>query len=696
MSSRSNRIQRGDSPRPISHLAMLVPPSPSPPSTAVVTSDKIVALPHVTLAPAVVMGQLEEHSTSRLEQACTGKLRSEGGLNLSELRSIATERGIIGADSMLRSELQHLLCLSSAPEVAPIEHLPIDAFRRMYPKEHVLGAGSFGEVYSSGDFAVKTQEIKGYASIVELDFYASVFHPCILRPVAWSIDHEYIYIVMPKGKSVGSALADGSVTMYQFVSDTLSAIAFLNVNGFAHRDIKPENMIVHENRVKIIDFGLAGRAQLFSDGNYYHTGHAYTEVYRDPEYDRHSWNSIKSEIYALAKSYHDSEVGNRWELNNLYSFSSPDPLLNWIFTEAKKFDHERPTIQELIASAPDGLIVRTYTGARLDTPVIRFNHYCGERYPIPVLSKVFGFVSDWLIGIANDKKFTARSLFTALHLLHRTLPKVHPDYHTNQKRLFAFASICLHLAIIVNEQLYVPTDTWIEWCGKFKIENFLTEYPLVLAGADFIISGVTPWDYASCAEDLIEMLDDIVSCDYDPNRTHILRNTGNTKNITATRLLELWSANHEIHGAEARVTYFKGHMKDERLYQTSAKVHPVTEILERPSWMAIQKNWTLREKIPRARIGMVDGSVSPPLTVSELNTIIHNREALIDGTSLIDAQAIYYLLLSNTEKYGIEIVHRLCKFNVRRTGMHILLVGRLNPFTATQEMVNAVPAPRRR
>lgn len=76
-----------------------------------------------------------------------------------------------------------------------------------------------------------------------------------MKPLCWTYNIQTVneiegYIVMDKGIKVTDAYKNDLVAIEEIISDTLSAIAFMNSHGFAHCDIKPGNMIYSNGKVK--------------------------------------------------------------------------------------------------------------------------------------------------------------------------------------------------------------------------------------------------------------------------------------------------------------------------------------------------------------------------------------------------------------------------------------------------------------
>ena len=80
--------------------------------------------------------------------------------------------------------------------------------------------------------------------------------------------------------------------MYQ----VLQGLSYMHKHGFFHRDLKPENLLVHEDHVKIADFGLA--REIRSKPPF--TDYVSTRWYRAPEILLRSTNyNSPVDIFAL-------------------------------------------------------------------------------------------------------------------------------------------------------------------------------------------------------------------------------------------------------------------------------------------------------------------------------------------------------------------------------------------------------------
>src|SRR5579883_2601163 len=96
--------------------------------------------------------------------------------------------------------------LSSADK---IPYLDFNAFDAKFSFAEYLGRGATGNVYITKN----TNVVKIFPSdaqlgrlLIELNINASYKHPCILRPLAWSVDNEHSgYLAMERGKDIITA-----------------------------------------------------------------------------------------------------------------------------------------------------------------------------------------------------------------------------------------------------------------------------------------------------------------------------------------------------------------------------------------------------------------------------------------------------------------------------------------------------------
>jgi len=467
---------------------------------------------------------------------------------------------------MTRLQLLNKLCpiIQKASKIS-IKYIPYAVFAPKYRMSDLLGRGSFGEVYKSGtDYAIKIFRNKRgpepslHELMTELNAYATHYHPCILRPIEWSYDfvRNQGYVVMPQGKPLREAYIGKLITIEQIISDTLSAIGYMNQNGYAHCDIKPDNMVYYNGLACIIDMGLFRKATLFSDNKYRVTGSAYTYVYRDPRYLNVMWNNISVETYALAKSYYDI-MGRDYSTANMLTFDVSDPLLpdypnivtsdlNLIFKEVQKPADQRATTYELLTMLPKSILVRTHIGDELDKPSIPFNDICAVEPDASwkINMKMKGILCDWLIEVANKFKLSAQQVFATFHLLNKILnPSI------RQTKFQAYGCACVYIAVVI----YSIPDVEIRLSALVYITAYAYESSElleiiieVMRLTDGMLGGPTAWDYASCEEDLFPMLEDIIRCDYDATHTRKLLNTGNSKDVSATKLYDYWITHHSI------------------------------------------------------------------------------------------------------------------------------------------------------
>ena len=137
----------------------------------------------------------------------------------------------------------------------------------------IIGHGSFGEIYKvcqtnlNSIRALKCihKSNASYDDILrEVDILKNLRHPGI--PIIYDIeeDEERVCIIEEyiEGMSLDSQLNTRIINANEALSivDKLcDVLEYLHGAGIFHQDIKPENIIWHNNNVKLIDYGSAGK-----------------------------------------------------------------------------------------------------------------------------------------------------------------------------------------------------------------------------------------------------------------------------------------------------------------------------------------------------------------------------------------------------------------------------------------------------
>src|SRR5919108_178950 len=156
--------------------------------------------------------------------------------------------------------------------------MPLSSGTRLGPYEIIakLGEGGMGEVYRAHDaklnrdVAIKIlpPELSTHPDALarferEAQAVAALSHPNILAIHDFGHADGTSYAVMEllEGESMRQALASGAFTTRRaadYAIQIARGLAAAHDKGIVHRDLKPENVfITSDNRVKILDFGLA-------------------------------------------------------------------------------------------------------------------------------------------------------------------------------------------------------------------------------------------------------------------------------------------------------------------------------------------------------------------------------------------------------------------------------------------------------
>ena len=139
-------------------------------------------------------------------------------------------------------------------------------------------------------------------------------HPGVMR-VFDDEKRSRIYMVMEwcDGRLLRSILDEGRISQQRalhIVAQTLDALEYIHANGVVHRDLKPENIMVDDqDRVKLIDFGIAGDAgaRRLTYANF--TATLGTPNYISPEQVKGKRGDNRSDIYSMGVILYEMLTG---------------------------------------------------------------------------------------------------------------------------------------------------------------------------------------------------------------------------------------------------------------------------------------------------------------------------------------------------------------------------------------------------
>ena len=153
-----------------------------------------------------------------------------------------------------------------------------------YQLEVVVGAGTYGKVYRSTHtetlklFAVKCIPIEKFRRVSklseftrnEIDVLESIKHPNIVKYVEKlnTVNNTYMVYEFCNGGTLESKIYSTKLldekTSLRYFYQILSAMCTLDDRNILHRDIKPSNIMLHNDQIKIGDFGFCKPMQEFS------------------------------------------------------------------------------------------------------------------------------------------------------------------------------------------------------------------------------------------------------------------------------------------------------------------------------------------------------------------------------------------------------------------------------------------------
>ena len=181
-------------------------------------------------------------------------------------------------------------------------------------------------------------------------------HPGVMRVFAVG-PKSRVYMVMEwcEGRLLREILNEGRISQDRAIRITLGvldALQYIHGNGVVHRDLKPENIMVDsEDRIKLIDFGIAGDSSARRLTFAKVTAALGTANYISPEQVKGKRGDGRSDIYAMGVILYEMLTGKL-----PFSGSNPidvmnDRLLNYPMPPSVADPAVSPQLQEAIYRA---------------------------------------------------------------------------------------------------------------------------------------------------------------------------------------------------------------------------------------------------------------------------------------------------------------------------------------------------------
>lgn len=172
-----------------------------------------------------------------------------------------------------------------------------------------LGEGTYGrvELYSGGEYglpvAVKSSLLAKHlvgifsSCVREPSILIHLHHPNIVRLLDVQIKKqsgnklpkedktrgkvEILEIIMDnRGTQLTNFTDLPEIQIKRYIFQLLSAVCYLHSQGIYHRDIKPQNILIENDHLTLVDFGISRQS---TSGSLEYTGEMFTLAFRPPE-----------------------------------------------------------------------------------------------------------------------------------------------------------------------------------------------------------------------------------------------------------------------------------------------------------------------------------------------------------------------------------------------------------------------------
>jgi eukaryotic-like serine/threonine-protein kinase len=248
-----------------------------------------------------------------------------------------------------------------------------------YRLESVIGNGGMGTVYQANDrltgqavalkrvktklddlgFNSKTADNNELALVKEFRTLSTLRHPYIIDVLDYGFDKDknpfFTMELLEGGQPIREYAAFASTEeILARVLEMLQVLVYLHRRGILHRDIKPSNLMVVNDHIKILDFGLAKTLEARSS-EYTKENIAGTMAYMAPELFKGEQVSRASDLYAVGLLAYELLAGvHPFKGNNLahlaYEIMNTEP--NWMLL-SKVSDDVLDVIDRLMVKDPN-------------------------------------------------------------------------------------------------------------------------------------------------------------------------------------------------------------------------------------------------------------------------------------------------------------------------------------------------------
>lgn len=198
--------------------------------------------------------------------------------------------------------------------------------KQRYIHQEKLGAGAMGEVWLAEDTLLDRPVALKYLSASDLAIHKEFFlaearalarlqhpHITLIYDAVFDEERHTFYLVMEyvAGESLDKLINRWSKPLpleliLSFTLEILDALQYAHDRDVVHRDIKPENVIIHQESVKLTDFGVAGLISAMQEGSSLMVG---TPGYMAPEQVRGRPVDGRADLYALGTMLFEMVTG---------------------------------------------------------------------------------------------------------------------------------------------------------------------------------------------------------------------------------------------------------------------------------------------------------------------------------------------------------------------------------------------------